>query len=56
MFAPGYGGTLPLTWGVACLPEGGRDVTDEATAVRWMVVDGLGPAVVEVVSPSQASP
>ena len=51
MFAPGYGGTLPLTWGVACLPEGGRDVTDEATAVRWMVVDGLGPAVVEVVSP-----
>ena len=35
MFAPGYGGTLPLTWGVACLPEG-ADVTDEATAVRWM--------------------
>ena len=51
MYAPGYGGTLPLTWGVACLPEGGRDVTDEASAVRWMVVDGLGPAVVEVVSP-----
>ena len=21
MFAPGYGGTLPLTWGVGCLPE-----------------------------------
>ena len=51
LFAPGYGGTLPLTWGVACLPEGGRDVTDEASAVRWMVVDGLGPAVVEVISP-----
>ena len=51
MFAPGYGGTLPLTWGVGCLPEGGLDVTDEASAVRWMVVDGLGPAVVEVVSP-----
>ncbi len=51
MTAPSLGGTLPLTWGVGCLPDGGVDVTDESNAVLWMVVDGTGPTVVDVASP-----
>jgi hypothetical protein len=51
MTAPALGGTLPLTWEVGCLPDGGVDGTDASSAVRWLVVDGTGPTVVDVASP-----
>lgn len=49
--APVSSGSLPLTWEVACLEGQGVDLTDKETSVRWIVVDGTGPAPMEVLSP-----
>ena len=49
--APASSGSLPMTWEVACLEGQGTDLTDKETSVRWIVVDGTGPAPMEVLSP-----
>ncbi len=49
--APPSSGSLPMTWGVACLEGQGVDLTDQETSVKWIVVDGTGPEPQEVLSP-----
>ena len=49
--APASSGSLPMTWGVACLEGQGVDLTDQETSVKWIVVDGTGPEPQEVLSP-----
>ena len=49
--APVSSGSLPMTWEVGCLQGQGVDLTDKATSVKWIVVDGTGPTPMEVVSP-----
>ena len=49
--APVASGSLPMTWEVGCLEGQGFDMTDQETSVKWIVVDGTGPAPQEVLSP-----
>ena len=49
--APVTSGSLPMTWEVGCLEGQGFDMTDQETSVKWIVVDGTGPAPQEVLSP-----
>ena len=49
--APASSGSLPMTWGVACLEGQGVDLTDQETSVKWIDVDGTGPEPLEVLSP-----
>ena len=49
--APVTSGSVPMTWEIGCLEGQGVDLTDKETSVKWIVVDGTGPAPVEVLSP-----
>ena len=49
--APATSGSMPMTWEVGCLEGQGVDMTDQATSVKWIVVDGTGPEPQEVLSP-----
>ena len=40
-----------MTWEVGCLEGQGTDLTDQATSVKWILVDGTGPEPQEVLSP-----
>ena len=51
LYAPADTGNHPLTWALDYLPPQGRDVTDISSALFWIVVDGIGPEVTEVVAP-----
>ena len=51
LYAPAETGNHPLTWALDYLPPQGRDVTDISSALFWVVVDGIGPEVSEVVAP-----
>jgi hypothetical protein len=53
--APDFSGSFPLTVEIADLPSGANDVTDTTAALRWIVVDPVGPEVVEAVSPRPGS-
>ena len=49
--APATSGSLPMTWEVGCLEGQGVDLTEQEASVKWIVVDGTGPAPQEVLSP-----
>ena len=49
--APPTSGEVPLTWSVNCIQGQGQDVTEKETSVKWILVDGIGPEPVEVLSP-----
>ena len=49
--APATSGSMPMTWEVGCLEGQGTDLTDQATSVKWILVDGTGPEPQEVLSP-----
>ncbi|MEC7504248.1 MAG: hypothetical protein VX524_03140, partial [Candidatus Thermoplasmatota archaeon] len=49
--APATSGSIPMTWEVGCLEGQGTDLTDQATSVKWILVDGTGPEPQEVLSP-----
>ena len=53
--APSNAGSFPLTVEIADLPSGANDVTDTEAALRWIVVDPIGPEPVEVVAPRAGS-
>ncbi|HIF45851.1 MAG TPA: hypothetical protein EYQ73_03530 [Candidatus Poseidoniales archaeon] len=53
--APIESGRYPFTWNVDCLVLQGIDVTDETKAVAWIIVDDIGPVVIEFLSPRQSS-
>ena len=48
--APATSGSMPMTWEVGCLEGQGTDLTDQATSVKWILVDGTGPEPQEVLS------
>ena len=49
--APPASGEVPLTWAVDCIKGQGQDVTEKESSVKWILVDGIGPEPVEVLSP-----
>ena len=53
--APVQNGRHALTWSVGCLPAQGSDTTSQIDAVRWILVDDVGPMVVEFTSPRPGS-
>ena len=55
MMAPGSSGQHAMTWKVGCMPEQGIDLTSPTEAVKWILVDSDGPAVVEFTSPRPSS-
>ena len=48
-------GQHAMTWAVDCLPEQGIDKTSPTEAVMWILVDAVGPEVVEFSSPRESS-
>ncbi|MAS57017.1 MAG: hypothetical protein CMA37_00195 [Euryarchaeota archaeon] len=53
--APVISGQHAMTWQVDCMPEQGIDVTSQSSAVLWILVDAVGPQVVEFSSPRESS-
>ena len=53
--APVTSGQHALTWGIDCMPEQGIDLTSPTEAVQWILVDSVGPEVVEFASPRISS-
>ncbi len=51
MIAPLSSGQHAMTWKIDCMPEQGIDMTSPTEAVRWILVDAVGPQVVEYSSP-----
>ena len=49
--APVISGQHAMTWGIDCMPEQGIDLTSPTDAVKWILVDSVGPQVVEFTSP-----
>ena len=49
--APVTSGQHAMTWSIACMPEQGIDLTSPTEAVKWILVDSVGPQVVEFTSP-----
>lgn len=48
-------GQHAMTWKVGCMPEQGIDTTSQFDAVKWILVDSIGPQVIEFSSPRQSS-
>ena len=55
MYAPITSGHHALTWNIECMPEQGIDMTSSTTSVKWILVDSVGPQVVEFISPRESS-
>ena len=55
MKAPTISGQHAMTWNVDCMPEQGIDLTSPTEAVKWILVDAVGPQVVEFTSPRESS-
>ena len=55
IYAPMSSGQHAMTWAVDCLPEQGIDKTSPTEAVMWILVDAVGPEVVEFSSPRESS-
>ena len=53
--APVSSGQHAMTWSVDCMPEQGIDMTSPTEAVMWILVDAVGPQVVEFSSPRESS-
>jgi hypothetical protein len=53
--APITSGQHAMTWSVDCMPEQGVDMTSPTEAVMWILVDAVGPQVVEFSSPRESS-
>ena len=53
--APISSGHYAMTWKVDCMPEQGIDSTSPTEAVKWILVDSIGPQVVEFTSPRESS-
>ena len=53
--APVKSGQHAMTWKVGCMPEQGIDTTSQIDAVKWILVDTVGPQVIEFSSPRQSS-
>jgi hypothetical protein len=53
--APVMSGQHAMTWKVGCMPEQGIDTTSQFDAVKWILVDSVGPQVIEFSSPRQSS-
>ena len=53
--APMSSGQHAMTWNVDCMPEQGIDMTSPTEAVKWILVDAVGPQVVEFSSPRDSS-
>ncbi len=53
--APLNSGQHAMTWNVDCMPEQGIDLTSPTQAVKWILVDAIGPQVVEFSSPRESS-
>ena len=53
--APITSGQHAMTWNVDCMPEQGIDLTSPTEAVMWILVDAIGPQVVEFSSPRESS-
>ena len=53
--APVKSGQHAMTWGVDCMPEQGIDSTSDNDAVMWILVDAIGPQVIEFSSPREFS-
>ena len=53
--APVTSGQHAMTWNVDCMPEQGIDLTSPTEAVKWILVDAVGPQVVEFSSPRESS-
>ena len=49
--APVISGQHAMTWSIDCMPEQGIDLTSPTDAVKWILVDSVGPQVVEFTSP-----
>ena len=44
-----------MTWKVDCMPEQGIDSTSHNDAVMWILVDAVGPQVIQFSSPRESS-
>ena len=53
--APVISGQHAMTWNIDCIPEQGLDLTSPTEAVKWILVDAVGPQVVEFASPRESS-
>lgn len=53
--APVISGQHAMTWKVGCMPEQGVETTSPTEAVKWILVDSVGPMVVEFTSPRLSS-
>jgi hypothetical protein len=53
--APVTSGQHAMTWNVDCMPEQGIDLTSPTEAVKWILVDAVGPQIVEFSSPRESS-
>lgn len=53
--APIVSGQHAMTWKVDCMPEQGIDSTSHNDAVMWILVDAVGPQVIEFSSPRESS-
>ena len=53
--APVTSGQHAMTWSVDCMPDQGIDLTSPTEAVMWILVDAVGPQVVEFSSPRESS-
>ena len=49
--APVISGQHAMTWSIDCMPQQGIDLTSPTEAVKWILVDSVGPQVVEFTSP-----
>lgn len=53
--APINSGQHAMTWNIDCMPEQGVDLTSPTEAVRWILVDAVGPQVIEFASPGESA-
>jgi hypothetical protein len=53
--APVTSGQHAMTWNIDCMPEQGVDLTSPTEAVKWVLVDAVGPQVIEFSSPRETS-
>lgn len=53
--APVISGQHAMTWKIDCMPDQGIDLTSPTEAVKWILVDSVGPQVVEFTSPRMSS-
>ncbi|MBT5184488.1 MAG: hypothetical protein HOM47_04885 [Euryarchaeota archaeon] len=53
--APINSGQHAMTWNIDCMPEQGVDLTSPTEAVRWILVDAVGPQVIEFASPRESA-